>query len=379
MQKGTRAGMVVAGVYNPCVDRIDVRTDAPAPEALADAVRVLQAGGLVAFPTETVYGLCVDPRNRAAVERLYAVKGREAAKASAYLLADRAAAERLAGGLPPLAARIADRFWPGPVTLVVPGRREGRWVGLRVPAPALPRRLAAAFGGPLLQTSANRSGEPAALNAAGVRAALGGDIELLLDGGRTPGGRSSTVVRCDARRFGILRRGAVPPAAIVRAATELILVACTGNLCRSPVAEAMLRAELAVRLGCEVSELARHGYRIGSFGTMAMPGYPATDHSVTCAADLGLDLSQHRSRPFSIGLLERAHRVFCMANGHMEFLRPYFDGREDDLQLLDPDGKEIRDPYRKPLKVYRRTTEQIAKAVEARVDEILGIDDDAEE
>lgn len=361
------------------MERIETRTDAPAPEALAEAVRVLKAGGLVAFPTETVYGLCVDPRQRKAVERLYAVKGRDETKAAAFLLADRAAASRLVGGLPPLAGRIADRFWPGPVTLVVPGRKRKRWVGLRVPAPALPRRLAAAFGGPLLQTSANRSGEPAALNAAGVRKALGDDLDLLLDGGRTPGGRSSTVVRCDARKFGIVRRGAVPDTAIARAATELILMACTGNLCRSPIAEAILRAALAERLGCKVSQLLRYGYRIGSFGTMAVPGYPATDHSATCAADLGLDLSAHRSRPFSIGLLKRASRVYCMSNGHLEFLRPYFEGREDDLQLLDPDGKEIRDPYHKPLKAYRRATELIAKAVEARADEILGLDDESDE
>jgi tRNA threonylcarbamoyl adenosine modification protein (Sua5/YciO/YrdC/YwlC family) len=360
------------------VRRIEVDPDAPAPQALAEAIKVLRAGGLVGFPTETVYGLCVDPRQKTAVERLYALKGRDAAKASALMVASGSAADRLVDGLPPLAERIADRFWPGPVTLVVPDKERKRWVGLRVPAAALPRHLALAFGAPLLQSSANRSGKPAALNAPGVIEALGDDLDLLLDGGRTPGGRSSTVVRCDFRKFGIIRRGAVPDGAIVRAATELILVACTGNLCRSPVAEAMLRAGLAERLGCEESQLLRYGYRVGSFGTMAMPGYPATDHSVTCAADLGLDLGAHRSRPFSIRLLQSASRVYCMSKGHMEFLRPYFDDREDDLQLLDPEGKEIRDPYQKPLKVYRKTTEQIAKAVEARVDEILGLDEDDE-
>jgi tRNA threonylcarbamoyl adenosine modification protein (Sua5/YciO/YrdC/YwlC family) len=339
--------------------------------ALREAARVLQGGGLVAFPTETVYGIAIDAGSAAAVKRLYAVKGRAAARACAFLVPDRARAEKFCGGLPPIAARIADRLWPGPVTLVVPGRR-GRTIGLRLPAAPLARDLAAAAGRPLLQTSANRTGKPAALNAAGVAAALGDDLDLLLDGGRVPGGRSSTVVACDARRYRILREGAVDARTIEDAATRLVLVACTGNLCRSPVAEAMLRHALADALGCAPDELAAHGFRIGSFGTMAMEGRPATDHSVTVAAEHDLDISGHRSRPFSLRGLAEADTVYCLARNHYDFLRPYFEARPEALQLLDPDDREIHDPYGRSLKTYRKTGEQIARAVEDRARELAG-------
>jgi len=355
-----------------------VRPDGPLETAVRAALEVLQRGGIVAFPTETVYGLTVDGGSAEAVEGLFRAKGRDARKACAYLVADVDAARRLVGGrLPRIAERLARRFWPGPVTLLVPGRR-GRLVGLRVPNHPVALALARAAPRPLLQTSANRSGEPAALNAAGVAASLSDRIDLLLDAGRTPGGRSSTVVRCQGDRFAIVRQGAVPAADVIRAATELILVACTGNLCRSPVAEAALRAGLAERLACEVDDLVRFGYRLGSFGTMAMAGHPASEHSITTAAEHGLDLRAHRSRPFSIGLLKQAERVYVMSRNHRDFLVPYFDD-PDVVELLDPRGKEIRDPYGRALKVYRRAAEQILEAVETRADEILGLAGDGED
>ena len=336
---------------------------------LARAVEVLRAGGVVAFPTETVYGLCADASNREAVRRLYDVKGRDAGKASAFLLADRDAAETHAAPLPWIARRLADRFWPGPLTLVVPGRDE-EWVGLRLPASGLPRALAAAAGVPLLQTSANRSGEAPALNAAAVEAALGDGVDLVLDGGRAPGGVSSTVVRVGPASWEVLREGAIPKADLVKAATRLLLVACTGNLCRSPLAAALLRRDLAEAIGCRPTQLTAHGFRIGSFGTMAMPGQPATDHTRTVALEMGLDLSRHRSRPWSIGLLEEADTVYCLTTAHREFLVPYFEKRPDSLKLLHPKGKDIHDPYGRSLRVYRKTGERMAGATEERAKEL---------
>jgi len=354
--------------------RIKVRPDRPEPAAVARAVEVLRAGGIVAFPTETVYGICADATNAAAVRRLYEVKGRDPERACAHLVADRAAADRLAHGLPELARRIADRFWPGPVTLVVPGPKAGETLGLRLSALELPRAIADIAGRALLQTSANRAGEPAALNAAAVVKSLGDSVDLILDGGRAPGGRGSTVVGSDGRSITVLRQGAVPADEILRAASELTLIACTGNLCRSPLAEAMLKRALAERLGCGVRDLSRYGHRIASFGTMAMVGRPATEHAAEVAREYGLDLDAHRSRPFSIRLLQAARRTYCLARNHLDFLTPYYAERPDDLELLDPKGREIADPYGRPLKVYRRTARQIHQAVEKRADELAGIE-----
>jgi tRNA threonylcarbamoyl adenosine modification protein (Sua5/YciO/YrdC/YwlC family) len=358
------------------VQRITVYGGKVAHDAIARAVAVLRRGGIVAFPTETVYGICVNAADPAAVNRLYAAKGRQASRACAFLLADRESADALVPELPTVAHRLTEAFWPGPLTLIVP--HAGSTVGLRLPAHGLARALAAEAGSPLLQSSANRSGEPAALNAAGVEAALGDSVDLLLDGGRTMGGRSSTVVRCDHETFSILRKGAIPDADVIRAATELTLVVCTGNLCRSPLAEAMLRRSLAERLACREGDIAWHGHRLGSFGTIALAGHPASLNAITVGEEHGVDLRSHRSRPFALGMVREARRVYGLTRSHCDFLLPYFRDRPQDLDLLDPKGREIQDPYGLSLKAYRRVGAQIHKAVDLRAAELVPTGDDAD-
>jgi protein-tyrosine-phosphatase len=209
------------------------------------------------------------------------------------------------------------------------------------------------------------------LNAAGVGTAVGPGVDFILDGGHVSGGRSSTVVQCDDVQFSVLRRGAVPTAVVIKAATELILLACTGNLCRSPLAEACLRREVAAILECDAHEVVRRGFRFGSFGTTALEGEPATEQAQTVATERGLDLSGHRSRPFRIGRVRHAAKVYCMTHGHQEFLRPYFQNRADDLDLLCPRGREIDDPYGRALKVYRRAAERIEEACARRAEELV--------
>ncbi len=170
------------------------------------AARVLGEGGLVAFPTDTVYGLGADGSRPDAVERLYTVKGRDRAKPFARLVPDARAAGEVAPRWGRLARKLARACWPGALTIVVGG------VGLRVPAHraarALASKLSGLTGGGLLATSANRSGEPDPRTAREVIEALGSDVDLVLDGGETAG-VPSTVVRADGPRMEILRGGAI--------------------------------------------------------------------------------------------------------------------------------------------------------------------------
>jgi protein-tyrosine phosphatase len=204
-----------------------------------------------------------------------------------------------------------------------------------------------------------------------VARVLEGKVELLLDGGPAELARSSTVVLCDRRRVSVAREGAVPAQAILDAVAERILVVCTGNICRSPVAEAMLRGMVSERLGCPPDGLPRYGLGFASFGTMGLAGREPSDYAVAVAEEHGYDIRAHRARSFSIELAKSARLLYGLDRSHIDFLSPYFHTRRDDLRLLDPGGKEILDPYGKPLAFYRRVVEAMAKACQARADEIV--------
>jgi L-threonylcarbamoyladenylate synthase len=200
------------------------------PEAREQAVRVLQAGGLVALPTDTVYGVAVSLETEDGIERLFAAKQRPADKAIALLIADASQAGDI-GVLTPAARALAAEFWPGGVTLVLRRRPERplpalagagaelATVGLRVPDHDAPRALARAVG-PLPTTSANRSGEPEARDAQELDAQLGHAVDLILDGGPAHGGPASTVVDATVDVVHVLREGAVPVADIDRCLTS---------------------------------------------------------------------------------------------------------------------------------------------------------------
>ncbi len=189
--------------------------DASAPKAIACAAAAVREGGVVALPTETVYGLVARTGDRAARARLVRIKGREGKKPFQVLVSSRHAALRMCGGLPACARKLARAFWPGPLTLVVKGK-NGRWLGLRVPDHPVAAALLRRCGGSLVATSANRSGEKDAATAAEVISALGGRVDILLDGGPAQRRKPSTVVKCDGENWSILREGAIKRSTILR-------------------------------------------------------------------------------------------------------------------------------------------------------------------
>jgi L-threonylcarbamoyladenylate synthase len=190
------------------------------PDALPRALEILHRGGLVAFPTDTVYGVGALAFDAAAVESIYAAKDRPDEKAIPVLLGGVDDLAKVTSSVPPMALTLASRFWPGPLTLVVlkhPDLPEAvsasPTVGVRVPDHRLARALLQAAG-PMAVTSANRSGQPSPSTAEAVLAQLGGRIALILDGGKTPGGFPSTVVDCVGAEPKILREGPVSKAEI---------------------------------------------------------------------------------------------------------------------------------------------------------------------
>jgi len=187
------------------------------PVSITEAVHVLALGGIVAFPTDTVYGIGADVRRPEAIEALYEAKRRPLGRAIPLLLAQAGDLRRVAQGIPDSAWRLAKRFWPGALTLVVHAAPSlpailtagGSTVAVRVPDHPVVRALIEGLGAPLAGTSANISGRLSPVTAHDVLAQLGGRIGLLLDGGPCAGGRSSTVVDLTVRPLRILRRGPV--------------------------------------------------------------------------------------------------------------------------------------------------------------------------
>jgi L-threonylcarbamoyladenylate synthase len=198
------------------MQRVIVDPDQPDSASLAAAVTALRSGGVVAFPTDTLYGLAVDPRSNVAVARLFALKGRPAQMAVPIVASDVEQAAG-AGTFGPRERRLAEAFWPGPLSIVIPAaaaivpgvRGGGDTVAIRVPAHAVARRLAAAFGFCVTATSANTSGHPPATSADEVARHLP-EVDVLLDGGPAPGGAPSTIVGFDRDAPVLLRAGAVP-------------------------------------------------------------------------------------------------------------------------------------------------------------------------
>jgi L-threonylcarbamoyladenylate synthase len=190
---------------------------------LEQACDFLQAGRVVAFPTETYYGLAVDPCNRQALSRLFALKRRPPDKPVLLLVEDRRQLPLIVRDVPPPFEILLQEFWPGPLTLVFPGKDTlpdmltgySSTVGVRQSSHPVAGRLVQAFGRPITATSANRSGEPAAVDAAGVIDQLGPDVDFVLDGGSTPGGLSSTIVGQEEGRILLIRPGVIPFADIL--------------------------------------------------------------------------------------------------------------------------------------------------------------------
>lgn len=186
--------------------------------AVEKACAVLRRGGIVAFPTETYYGLAVDPFNPDALSRLYAVKKRETRKPILTLIDNRKHLSRLVRDIPAPFHILMDRFWPGPLTLIFDGDAglpplltgHTNTVGIRQSSHPVARKLSSSFGGSVTATSANISGYDPAVTAADIAVYFGTGIDLVIDGGKTPGGAGSTLVGIEKGQLRLIRDGVIP-------------------------------------------------------------------------------------------------------------------------------------------------------------------------
>ena len=363
---------------------IDLRQTDDSRDVVHRAVQCLAEGKLVVFPTETVYGLGASARSAAGVERIFAAKGR--ASDAPLALAIKSAEEALDYVPNPgkMAERLARRCWPGPVTLVVDNhsgeslvRRlpanvqqavsPNGTVGLRVPAHDIVLDVLSMLSGPMALTSANRSGEPDSKTAEEVVRSLGEHVALVLNDGPCRYGQPSTVVRVSGNEYNCLREGVVGKSALDRLSAMIMLLVCTGNTCRSPMGEMLLKKIVAEKLSCPIGDLEQRGVIVASAGVAAVPGCAASIEAVEILQELGLDLSKHESQPLTDKLVRHADMIFTMTNGHKHAILRRWPEASNRTHTLRMDGGDINDPIGGPKELYREAASQVEQALRERM------------
>lgn len=333
------------------------------------AVQALAEGKLVAFPTETVYGIAASALDQQAVERLRVLKQRSTDNPIALAIRSAEQALDYAPRMTPLAKRLARRCWPGPVTLVMDDDHpdsvlrqlpqevqqavcQNETVGLRVPAHTLILDVLKLMAGPLVLTSANRADEPETVTGDEVAAALGDDVDMILDDGRCQFGQPSSVVRVgNDNRLSILRAGVLGGPMLRRLSSLMVLFVCTGNTCRSPMAEILMKQRIADRLGCTLEELEDRGVLVMSAGIAAMAGGRCATEAALVMRDRGLDLSTHESQPLTERLVRFADLILTMTRGHREAVVAQWPSSADRTFVLGQE-RDVADPIGGPRDLY---------------------------
>ena len=355
---------------------------------IREAAFLVDNGGLVAFPTETVYGIACRVRTDS-LAKLNDIKGRNPSKYYTLHIGQKNEVTKYVPTINLRAKKLIKNVWPGPLTLVfeldytdINKQRKtlekelfknlykNNSIGIRCPDNPIAAMLLQETNNPVIAPSANIAGQPPAVDAKQVLAQLSGKIEMLIDAGQCKYKKSSAVVKIGKMGIEILRLGIYSKAQLDAMSTVKFLFVCTGNTCRSPMAEGIFRKYLAEKLHCKVDQLEQVGYKVGSGGVMDTSGFPASAGSLAACAAKGIDLTAHRNKGLSKELIEESDFIFAMEPIHQERIIALSDEAVDKCFLL-AGGKGIADPIGRPQELYNNCADMIEAAVKKRISELV--------
>ncbi len=326
-----------------------VRINPKSPEAdrILEAARVVHQGGLVIFPTETVYGIAADHANPQAMKRLREVKKRSEDKPFSVMIVQKELIRNYTSYEDPKLYKLIDRYWPGPLTVIVPADKKGQTIGIRIPDHPVAMKLLENAHCTIAAPSANFEGNPPPTTCEEALRDLDGLVDLAIDGGKVDIGTASTIVDFTGEAPRVVREGAITPGDVNEVTgRKHILFVCTGNSCRSVMAEYLLKKEFKGRADVDIS----------SAGTGVFFPTTASREAVKVLKDEGIEADGHLSRPVTNMLLKKSDLIFVMTRAHRNqvlervpaveqrvYLLGEFSTRpvhhERDLDIPDPIGK----------------------------------------
>ncbi|MFT7463597.1 MAG: tRNA threonylcarbamoyl adenosine modification protein (Sua5/YciO/YrdC/YwlC family) [Pseudohongiellaceae bacterium] len=340
-------------------------SDGHGQAAVDHCVRALRAGGMVVIPTETVYGVGILPTHRGSLAAIKSDTDRPFSLAVDSI-------ERLSDELAPLnrlAQRLAKQWWPGPLTQVLPDKQGGH-LGVRIPAHPWTRQLLEALGESLLLSSANLPGEPAPTHLSQLSPKVRQAVNVVVDGEALGDGQASTVVAPGLAGLRLLRQGTVSRADLSSVGAGQVAVVCTGNTCRSPMAQGFLNHSLALLGEADHSLILP---TVVSAGLHANPGQPPSTGSLMAMASRGINISRHNSRALDEQVLRQTDVLLGMTSSHVMTLLSVA-APDQSVALFDPSGQEVPDPFGGPPAIYEACASHLAQAAHLRARSLLPIE-----